>query len=233
MFDDYGKAIQEFLNGSVEAMAMQLWLFIQSAFSYSDMDSHWWISVVGGIITTKVGEQESTFTHPRMLNIIVQALIPVLIIFVVLQLILASWKHSTAGVIRAIYGAFFAIPVTYAITGILFTTIKIFDWITGWILNLGPKSQNNTGEDQRCPDPQSLRPLVGPRSANKVILDENYQIWAAAKDPNATGGSFPALLLMLVIFACGLMLPLMMEFRTYGLVVLAAFVPRLHVHSHH
>lgn len=224
-FDDYGKAIQEFLNGSIEAMAMQLWAFIQSAFSYSDMDSHWWISVVGGTITTKVGGSETEFTHPGMLNILVQALIPVLVIFVVFQFIMSMWKRSTAGMIRAVYGAFLAIPTTYIVTGILFTTIKIFDWITGWILNLGPSKSGSTGEDQAMAGILSLFGLSWDAGTKTVVLDENYQMWSAAKDPEATGGSLMGLILMLLIFACGLFLLIMMEFRTYGLVVLASFVP--------
>ncbi|MGP5030714.1 conjugal transfer protein TrbL family protein [Glutamicibacter arilaitensis] len=221
MFDDWGKTIQEWMNGSVEGFAYWVWMCIKSAFSYSDMNDSWWITVIGGTVTTKVGGASSTVEHPGMLNVIALAAIPVLVIFIVLQLAMSMWRRSTVGLIRAALAGFFAIPTTYILTGFLFLFIKAGDWLAKFILEVG----TDNGEADAMSAILALFGLSWDPANEKVLLDENYQQWAQAKDPNNTGGALPGLVIILITFICAFFLMIMMVFRTYALVVMAVFLP--------
>ncbi|MGP4968504.1 conjugal transfer protein TrbL family protein [Glutamicibacter ardleyensis] len=221
MFDDWGKTIQEWMNGSVEGFAYWVWMCIKSAFSYSDMNDSWWITVVGGTVTTKAGAASSTVEHPGMLNVIAMAAIPVLIIFIVIQLAMSMWRRSTVGLIRAALAGFFAIPTTYIFTGFLFLFIEAADWLSNFILEVGV----DNGEADAMGSILALFGLTWDPTTEKVLLDENYQQWAMAKDPDNTGGALVGLVIMLVTFVCALFLVIMMVFRTYALIVMAVFLP--------
>lgn len=218
---DFGKGLDEWMYGSIEGFAFWVWEFIQSAFSYSDMNGNWWITVVGGDVTTKIGSESTTIHHPGMLNVLVMAAVPVLVIFIVIQLIMSMYRRSTTGMIRAMLAGFFAIPATYMTTGFLFLFIKAMDWLSNFILGIGTDS----GEDAAMQSILGLFGMTWNGEANKVALDENYQQWSMARDPDNTGGGFVGLLIMLVVFLCGLFLLVMMTFRTFALMVLAAFAP--------
>lgn len=221
MFDDWGKTIQEWMNGSVEGFAYWVWMCIKSAFSYSDMNDSWWITVIGGTVTTKVGGASSTIEHPGMLNVIALAAVPVLVIFIVLQLAMSMWRRSTVGLIRAALAGFFAIPTTYILTGFLFLFIKAGDWLAEFILEVG----TDNGEADAMSAILALFGLTWDPNNETVLLDENYQQWAMAKDPENTGGALVGLVIMLVTFVCAFFLMIMMVFRTYALVVMAVFLP--------
>lgn len=221
MFDDWGKTIQEWMNGSVEGFAYWVWMCIKSAFSYSDMNDSWWITVIGGTVTTQVGSVSSEVHHPGMLNVIALAAIPVLIIFIVIQLAMSMWRRSTVGLIRAALAGFFAIPTTYIFTGFLFLFIKAGDWLSNFILEVGV----DDGEADAMASILALFGLTWDPANERVLLDENYQQWAMAKDPEKTGGALVGLVIMLFTFICAFFLMIMMVFRTYALVVMAVFLP--------
>lgn len=221
MFDEWGKAVQEWTNGGIEGFAYWIWMFIKSAFSYSNMDDKWWITVIGGEVTTVVGSSETTVNHPGMLNVIVLAAIPVLIIFIVFQLAISMWRRSTTGLIRAALAGFFAIPTTYIVTGFLFLFIKAGDWLAKFILEIG----TDNGEADAMATILALFGLSWDPGTETVILDENYQQWAMAKDPENTGAGMPGLVIIIVAFIFALFLMVMMVFRTYALVILAVFLP--------
>ena len=80
------KDFEEFLRGSILGLAKAAAGLIEQAFSVGALTPEWWVTVVGGQVTTTVAGGESTvIDHPGMLNIIVVAMIPLLMIFVAVQ----------------------------------------------------------------------------------------------------------------------------------------------------
>src|SRR5699024_11836118 len=135
---DWGEDFQKLLHDGIQGFAEASWGFIQEAFSASDLDDHWWASVVGGEIKTVInGEVVSTIDHPGMLNVVVVALIPLLIIFVVLQIVVSMFRGSVAGLMRGMATAVFALPVTYALTGLVWLIVTGVDELSLWILGVG------------------------------------------------------------------------------------------------
>ena len=71
------KDFEEFMRGSILGLAKAAAGLIEQAFSVGALTPEWWVTVVGGQVTTTVAGGESTvIDHPGMLNVIVLAMIP-------------------------------------------------------------------------------------------------------------------------------------------------------------
>lgn len=221
MLNDWGESVSELLNGSILAFAQLSWEFIKSAFSHSNITDNWWITVVGGNVTTVVNGEESVIHHPGMMNVTIQIMVPILFILVLAQVVISAFRRSTIGMIRAFVGGVFSIPMTYIIVGIMHTVMVAFDQITAFVLSRG----NGGGEEEAMAAILNMFGLTYDPKTKDVLMDENYQQWAIAKDSGNFGGSIVGLVIAFVIFVVCFLLVLMMAFRTLGLVILAAAAP--------
>ena len=67
--------IQKFFDGGIQGFATSVFDVIKGAFSSTDMNSNWWVSVIGGTVNTHVGGQVTTVVYPGMLTLLVLSLI--------------------------------------------------------------------------------------------------------------------------------------------------------------
>lgn len=219
---DWGEDFQQLLHDGIRGFAEASWGFIQDAFAASNLDDHWWASVVGGDIETVVnGEVVSTISHPGMLNVVVVALIPLLIIFVVLQVIMSMIRGSVAGLMRAMAMAVFALPATYIVTGLIWLIITGLDDVSLWILQTGTEN----GSDEAMAGLLALFGMTWDATTQEVLLDENYMQWQWAVQDGEVGRSLVSFVLGLIIWLACLLLILMMVFRLIAILILTVFMP--------
>lgn len=219
---NWGEDFQELLHDGIRGFAEASWGFIQDAFSTSNLDDHWWASVVGGEIQTVVnGEVVSTINHPGMLNVVVVALIPLLIIFVVLQVIMSMIRGSVAGLMRAMAMAVFALPTTYIVTGLIWLIVTGLDDVSIWILQTG----TTDGTDEAMSGLLALFGMTWDPDEQEILLDENYMQWQWAVQDGEVGRSLVSFLVGLIIWLACLVLILMMVFRLIAILILTVFMP--------
>jgi len=219
---DWGEDFQKLLHDGIQGFAEASWGFIQEAFSASDLDDHWWASVVGGEIETVInGEVVSTIHHPGMLNVVVVALIPLLLVFIAVQVIMSMLRGSTAGLLRAMAMAVFALPATYIVTGLVWLVVTGMDEVSLWILQTGAED----GTDEAMSGLLALFGMTWDSDAQEVLLDENYIQWQWAVQDGDGGRVLVSFVLGLVIWLVCLVLILMMVFRLVGILVLTVFMP--------
>ncbi|NWN87275.1 MAG: hypothetical protein HLX51_01820 [Micrococcaceae bacterium] len=213
---------QGLLRDGIQGFAEASWGFIQDAFSASDLDDHWWASVVGGEIETVVnGEVVSTITHPGMLNVVVVALIPLLLIFIAIQVILSMIRGSVAGLMRAMAMAVFALPATYIVTGLVWLVVTGVDEVSLWILQTGTEG----GTDEAMAGLLALFGMTWDSNTQEVLLDENYMQWQWAVQDGEFGRSMVSFVVGLIIWLACLVLILMMVFRLVAILILTVFMP--------
>lgn len=223
-WDDWGEGIQEFLRGSILAFAEMAWAFILYSFDVGELDSSWWAPVIGGTITTELdGSVVSTVDHPGMLNVMVLAMLPVLVIFVAFQLVLATIRQSSAGFIRAAGTAVFAVPATYALAGLMWLMLRAVDQMTMGILQMG--SGESDSNEVVMSALLNLFGLTYNPETEDVLMDENYEHWAMAVDQDNPGQVIAPWVLMVIIVLLCLAMMGMMLFRTTVLMLLAIFLP--------
>ena len=215
---DFAKILHEGILG----FAQSSWALIRDSFSAGSMTSEWWITVVGGQVVTRVdGSVVSTVDHPGMLNVVVIAMIPLLMIFVVLQVVLSVFRGSTAGMVRALVVSVVAVPAIYVVTGIIWVVLAAVDRLTMWILSIGA----NNGEADALGALLNLFGLAYDPATGDVLVDENYEQWAMAAEGGDPGKFIMPFLVALIIFLVCLVLLLMMMFRLVAVVVLTVFGP--------
>src|SRR5699024_10582516 len=218
---DWGEDFQKLLHDGIQGFAEASWGFIQEAFSASDLDDHWWASVVGGEIETVVnGEVVSTIDHPGMLNVVVVALIPLLLVFIAIQVIMSMLRGSSAGLLRALAMAVFALPTTYIVTGMVWLVVTGMDEVSLWILETGEED----GTDEAMSGLLALFGMMWDSDAQEVLLDENYVQWKWAVQDGDVGRVLVSFLLGLVIWFVCLVLILMMVFRLVGILIFTVFM---------
>lgn len=219
---DWMSDFQEFIEGSILALAKAAWGLLKDAFSVGALTPEWWSTVVGGQITTTVaGGSTSTIQHPGMLNVVVVAMIPLLVIFVVIQVALSALRGSTAGMLRAVLVAVFSVPMTYVTVGLIWLALGATHQLTIWILTVG--AGETDGEDQAVAGVLALFGFTYDPASDNVVMDENYAQWQMATDAEQVGGVIVAFIVAVVIFVSCLILMAMMIFRLVGILVLAAF----------
>jgi hypothetical protein len=213
--------IQKFFQGGIQGFAMSVFDVLKNAFSSTDMNSNWWVSVIGGTINTHVGGTVTTVTHPGMLGLLVQVMAPVLVLLVGVQVVVSLFRSSTVGLIRAGAAAAFAIPVTYILAGMMFTLIQIMDNVAVFILQAG----NQASEDEVTTGVLAMFGLTWDPATKAVVVDENYQQWAMAKDQGNPGAILVPVLLIFVVWVLALLMAGFMVFRMLGLIILSSLLP--------
>lgn len=212
--------IQAFFGQGIEGMAAYAWQTLSGAFSSTDMSGSWWVTVVGGTVRTHVGGATSEVVHPGMLNLLVQVMAPVLVILAVVQVVISVFRQSTLGLIRAVAAAVYAIPLTYVVAGIMYVLITVADNVTVMILQAG-----TGGENEAVASIMGLFGLSWDPESKKILMDENYQQWAMAKDQGNPGAVMLPALMILVVLVMAFILTGFMVFRLMALVVLASLTP--------
>ncbi|MBB4734698.1 hypothetical protein HDA30_000206 [Micrococcus cohnii] len=216
------KDFQEWMNGSILGLAKAAWGLLKDSFAVGALTPEWWVSVVGGQVTTTVeGGGTVVVDHPGMLNIIVVAMLPLLIVFVVIQVVLSALRGSTAGMMRALVTAVFSVPFTYVTVGLVWLAMGATQAMTMWILEVG--YEGSEGEDQAVSAVLNLFGLSYNGKDDEIILDENYAQWQMASKDAENGMILVAWLVALVIFIACFVLMAMMIFRTVVILLLASF----------
>lgn len=211
--------IHELFWGSIKAFAQWAWFMLESSFQNTAMDSRWWISVIGGDMTITTGSEEVVQRIPGMLNIIVVAALPMLLIFAAIQIALSVFRGSTVGLTRALVSLVMAIPSVYIIAGLLYTASVGMDQLSVSILDVGGGNINGT---------ESVMALFGisfDETTNQVVMDENYQQWAMSRDRGNIGGVLLGVVLALLVFFASFFLTAMMVLRLIAILMLAVFLP--------
>lgn len=223
-WDNWGESIRELLHGSILGFAEAAWAFMYQAFAVGEVDSTWWAPVIGGTITTEIdGQVVSSIDHPGMLNVMIIAMLPVLVIFVAFQLLTATIRHSSAGFIRAAGVAIFSVPATYLLAGVMWMVLRAVDRMTMGILRMG--AGDGDSEEVVMSALLNLFGLTYSPESGEVLMDENYEHWAMAVDDGDPGKVLMPWILMVVIWALCLILMGMMLFRITVIMLLAIFLP--------
>lgn len=223
-WDEWQESIQELLRDSILGFAEAAWAFILQSFAVGEVDGSWWAPVIGGTITTEIdGQVVSTIDHPGMINVMILAMLPVLVIFVAFQLLLATLRQSSAGFIRAAGTAVFSIPATYALAGLMWLVLRGVDEMTMGILRMG--SGEGDSDEVVMASLLNLFGLAYNPETGDVLMDENYEHWAMAVDEGSPGRVLMPWILIIIIFLLCLVMIAMMLFRTTVLMLLAIFLP--------
>ncbi|MGM7670249.1 hypothetical protein [Microbacterium sp. A93] len=214
--------MQAFLRDGILAFATAAWAFIRDSFSAGSMTSEWWMTIVGGTVVVNVdGQAATTIEHPGMLNVMVLAMIPFLMIFVAVQVIWSLFRSSTAGVIRALTVAVVSVPAVYVVAGLMFVVLGAVDQMSLWILQVG-----ETGGDEAALGAiLHLFGLTYDPANGEVLMDENYAQWQMATNNENPGMAILPFIIGIIIVLVCLLLMLMMIFRLVVIVVLTAMMP--------
>lgn len=211
--------VHELFWGSIQAFAQWAWFMLESSFRNTSMDSRWWISVIGGEMTVKTGSETVVQQIPGMLNILVVAAVPLLIVFAAIQIVLSVFRGSTLGLVRAFVSLIMGIPAVYLVAGLLYTVSLGMDQVSISILEVGGGDATGT---------ESIMQLFGitfDSESNRVLMDENYQQWAMSRDRGNIGGVLFGVLIALIVFLASFFLTAMMVLRLIGILLLAVFLP--------
>ncbi|SMX91376.1 TrbL/VirB6 plasmid conjugal transfer protein [Brevibacterium iodinum ATCC 49514] len=230
---DWGKSIQALIQQSIDGFAIASWEFLKGAFGVGSFTpegggSDWWIAVIGGEVEVyQGGAYQHTVEYPGMLNVMVIAMMPLLIIFLAIQIFMSIYRSSTAGMLRAFASAVLAVPSTYICAGLVYLGLVGTDELAQWILEVG--KGDTSGDDVGVGGILRLFGLWWDPSANNgdggVQVDAGYEIWAMATGTDQVGQSILPWLVSGVILLSCLALMLMMLFRTVIVLVLAMFTP--------
>lgn len=220
MGPDLMEPFQNFLVDGIMAFAAAAWAFIKGAFAAGAMSEEWWAAVVGGTVTINVGSDTSVVDHPGMLNVVALAMIPLLLILVAVQVVHSLIRSSTAGLIRALAVAVFAIPTIYVLAGITWLVLAGVDDLTQGILSIG-----SDGDEDAVADIVALFGMTVNPQTDEIMLDENYEYWGMMADDDSPGKVILSWVIAGVLFLCGLALSIIMLFRTVAIIVLVIFMP--------
>lgn len=209
-----------FLKDGVLAFAEATWEFVKGAFGAGAMTQEWWAAVVGGQLTVVVGTESTVVDHPGMLNVVTLAMVPLLLILVAIQVVFSLVRGSTAGLLRALAVAVFAVPSIYVLAGLVWLVLAGVDDLTQGILEVG-----SDGDEDAVGDIVALFGMTVDSATGAVMLDTNYEHWAIMDDEGAMGKTILSFIIAGILFLCGLLLVLMMIFRLVAIIVLVIFMP--------
>lgn len=197
-FGDSGDTFFE----AVQSFAVQANGFLESAFESSNIDASWWAGVVG------------TADTPGMLSIWMPIMAIVIAILVFIQIAIAAYKGSGIGVLRAVAGAAFAIPMTY----VMIFLVQIFsagtDQATSYILQMGATENASV-----------FMKVFGVQISDGelVAVNAKYDMWAAVGEKTGGLSMLAPLLLMFLIWLMSIVLGVVMSLRSMGIVILSSF----------
>lgn len=230
---DWGESLQALIQQSIDGFAIASWEFLKGAFGVGSFTadgggSDWWLAVIGGKIEVyQGGVYQHTVEYPGMLNVMVMAMLPVLVIFLVFQVVTSVVRSSTAGMLRAFAGSILAVPATYAISGIVYMLLLAFDQISLWILEVG--KGDTSGDDVGVGAILRLFGLWWDPTADdgkgKVMVDAGFEVWRWGTIENEPGKVILPFIVALVVLACCVVLMLMMLLRTLVILVATTFLP--------
>src|SRR5699024_12324818 len=110
-------------------------------------------------------------------------LIPLLLVFIAIQVIMSMLRGSTAGLWRAMAMAVFALPATDIVTGLVWLVVTGMDEVSVWNLQTGTED----GNDEAMPGLLALFGMTWDSDAQEVLLDENYIQWQWAVEDGDGG----------------------------------------------
>ncbi|WMY80042.1 hypothetical protein [Citricoccus sp. I39-566] len=214
--------MQAFLRDGILGFATAAWAFIRDSFAAGSMTPEWWMSIVGGTVVVRMdGQAATTIDHPGMLNVMVLALIPFLLIFVAVQVIWSLFRGSTAGVIRALTVAVASVPAVYVVAGLMFVVLGAVDQMSLWILQAGERG----GQEAALGSILHLFGLTYDPNTGQVLMDENYAQWQMATNTENPGMAIVPFAVALCIAGACFLLMLMMVFRLAVIVLLTVMMP--------
>lgn len=249
--DDFGESVGEMILGLIIGMAQGAWGLLENAFSMFDItDSQnegLWQAVVGGTIEysdAETGEVIATAEHVGVLNIVVGAMLPVLMIFVGLQLITSIIRGSSAGFLRACIMIIAGIPSVYVAAGFVYMAIAGTSQLSQWILDTGVET---TGDQNVGEGTHAIMALFGIHFMDPsvvdgedniivdedtgMIFDENVEFMAGiGRGADGLSNQSIGMLLLaagiIALLALGaLFLTFMLGLRFIALLVMATFTP--------
>ena len=228
---EWGESLQGLLAQSIESFADACYELLTASFSAGSFTpgtgvQDWWVAVIGGTLEISVdGELQQTIEYPGMLNVMVMAMIPVLIIFVSIQVILSVIRASTAGMLRAFGSAVLAVPATYLLGGIVFLALEATDIVAEWVLDAGGGEGDAAGMN-------GIYMLLGmsydPEANNGeggAILDANFEVWQQATVNDEAGRMVLPWVILAILTILSVCLMGMMIFRTVVVLVATMFAP--------
>ncbi|WP_098730964.1 hypothetical protein [Brevibacterium epidermidis] len=231
--DDWGESFRALLAQAIDGFAVGAWESLKGAFTVGGMSedggaADWWVAVMGGSIEVYTdGTYQHTVEYPGMLNVMVMAMLPILVIFLVFQVVTSVVRSSTAGMLRAFAGSILAVPATYAISGIVYMLLLAFDQISLWILEVG--KGDTSGDDVGVGAILRLFGLWWDPTADdgkgKVMVDAGFEVWRWGTIENEPGKIILPFIVALVVLACCIVLMLMMLLRTLVILVSTTFLP--------
>lgn len=212
--------LHQFMNDGILGLALAAWEFLQNSFEAGAVTAEWWAVLVGGTIIVDVDGAQTVIDHPGMLNVMVVAMIPPLIVFVAVQVIWSLFRSSVEGVVRAFIVALVSVPSVYVTTGIGWMLLIATDQMAQWILEIGGEDETSAAGGILA-----LFGLYYDPSSGEIIMDENFMLWEMAVNRNEPGQIIVPLGAMIIIFALGLILQMMMIFRLVAILILLTFGP--------
>lgn len=231
--EDWGESLRALLAQSIQSFAEASWEFLKGSFTASSFlpgsdATDWWIAVMGGNVDVYVdGVYQHTMEYPGMLNVLVVAMLPLLVIFVTFQVVMSVFRASTAGMVRAFATALLAVPATYMMAGLVFMGLRATDAMTIWILEIG--TDGTDGDEVGI---NAIFTLIGMQydpdadgGEGGVLVDANFEIWQLAAMHEEPGRILLPWVVAFVILVVCFILMLMMIFRTVAVLVLTMFTP--------
>lgn len=228
---EWGESLQGLLAQSIESFADACYELLTASFSAGAFTpgtgvQDWWVAVIGGTLEISVdGELQQTIEYPGMLNVMVMAMIPVLIIFVSIQVVLSVIRASTAGMLRAFGSAVLAVPATYLLGGIVFLALEATDIVAEWVLDAGAGEGEAAGMN-------GIYMLLGmsydPDANNGeggAVLDANFEVWQQATVNDEAGRMVLPWVILAILTILSVCLMGMMIFRTVVVLVATMFAP--------
>lgn len=248
--DDFGETVGEMILGLIIWAVSGAWGILNDAFTWFDItrseNQGMWQAVVGGTVEytdSETGEVIATAEHIGVLNIVVGAMIPILVIFVGLQIIMSVIRGSSAGFLRACIMIIAGIPAVYISAGFMYMAMAGTSQMSQWILDTGVQT---TGDENIGEGTHAVMALFGihfvddvPEGADNIVIDEDTGMvfdenvaylsgvgpGAGDLGAEAVGALLGAALITGLLWLSAMFLGFMLGFRFISLLVMATFTP--------
>lgn len=229
--EEWGESIRAVLSQSIQAFADASWEFLKASFSagsFTGPAQDWWIAIIGGEVDVYAdGTFQHTMEYPGMLNVMVIAMLPILLIFVAFQVMMSVFRSSTMGMVRAFAMAMLAVPLTYVLGGLIFMLLIGTDRVSQWILEVG--TEETSGDDVGVSAIFSLFGMTFDPNGNDgeggVLIDANSAIWGKAGLEEQPGQAIlPWIVAGILTVICAILVMMMLG-RTVAILALTTFAP--------
>ncbi|MFW0168762.1 hypothetical protein [Rothia sp. P4278] len=197
IFQDSGQtffdAIEKFIVDSDQ--------YLKDAFESSNIDDSWWAAVVG------------TPSSDGMLATWMPIIVPILVLLVSIQVIVALVKGSGLSMARAFVGAVLGVPGTYIAVWAVQVGSAVADEATSYLM--GGYSDGHAG---------IFINILGLQVSDRKItgVADGYFMWDGLADKAGGWQLLGALLLAIIIWFLSMILGFVMSLRSMAIVILAA-----------